>query len=392
METVLSLASVQALFSTLGLGNVRLVGGCVRDGVLGLPIYDLDACTLFTPTDVMARVAKDPNFTVYPTGIDHGTLTLVHGETRQSIEVTTLRADTVTFGRHAQVRFGTSWEEDAARRDFTFNALMLDADGRIYDFFDGQSDLRKGQVRFIGPPEDRLAEDWLRSLRYFRFWARFGQVPPTAQEQAALCLASQHLTHLSAERIWSELKKIVAAPGAATALSFFETLGFSHALGLDLRGLDRRGFDVRSPDLGDSDLRDLDLRSVNFQGLDPPAAWAGLLGQDNTDFLQRMRASKAEQVRFATVQNALFSNESLFAKRVRYGDAAAQAAEILLGRSGHLSPLPKFPVRARDLLNLGYVQGPEIGHMLMTIKERWISAKGQLSAAALLADLTKSKT
>jgi poly(A) polymerase len=181
------------------LGDARIVGGAVRDNLLGVPVHDIDIATSRTPDEVMAM----PLHTI-PTGIDHGTITVIYKD--NPYEVTTLREDIETDGRFAVVRFGKSYEKDAARRDFTMNALSMDAKGVVYDYFNGIEDAKAGRVRFIGDAKARIKEDYLRILRFFRFTSRFGTKPDA--DGLAACLALQAgLDGLSRERVRDELMK-----------------------------------------------------------------------------------------------------------------------------------------------------------------------------------------
>lgn len=188
--------------------DIRFVGGCVRDALLGIANSktDVDMATPATP-DAITAILEKAGIKAVPTGIDHGTITAVYGGVK--VEITTLRRDIETNGRHAVVRFGTSWEDDAARRDFTLNALYADADGTLHDYNGGIADARAGRVRFIGIPAARIEEDYLRILRFFRFTARFA-VLLDAEGLAACTAARAGLAHLSAERVRDELWKILA--------------------------------------------------------------------------------------------------------------------------------------------------------------------------------------
>lgn len=367
MSALLSLTSVQDLFALIGHDRLRLVGGCVRDTLIGVAPSDLDACTPLKPEQTLALIEGSTAFSAYATGLQHGTITAVHLPSATSIEVTTLREDVATDGRHATVAFTNSWAADAARRDFTFNALSLDYDGKVHDYFGGRADLAAGQVRFIGDPKARLDEDWLRALRYFRFWGRFGAALPTQGERAALIHAATHLGRLSVERIWVELKRLVQTPKAHAALNLFQDLGYDKALGLH-------------------------LRRAAFEGLDPVAAWAGLLSTESADVLARFKASRAEQAYFAAVQSALGSAASRFERQVRFGHGATVAAEHLRGQPTDFAPPPDFPVRAQDLIDLGHVPGPAMGQTLRQLQDHWIAGAGQAGAEDLLAWLTKSQT
>lgn len=206
-------AIVRAL--TAGGAEIRYVGGCVRDTLLHRPIQDIDIATQETPNVVIQRL-EDAGLKAVPTGIKHGTVTaIVDG---LSVEVTTLRRDVKTDGRHAEVAFTTDFREDAARRDFTINALSATPDGAVYDYFDGLSDLAARFVRFVGRPHERIQEDYLRILRFFRFHAHYGGGAPDAEALAACRANADGLDQLSGERVRDELLKILAAPSPANIL------------------------------------------------------------------------------------------------------------------------------------------------------------------------------
>ncbi|CAA7617676.1 Poly(A) polymerase I [Magnetospirillum sp. UT-4] len=195
--------------------EVRFVGGCVRDAVLHRPIKDIDIATHDQPDKVMALLAR-AGIHVIPTGIAHGTVTAVIGKAH--FEITTLREDVETYGRHALVAFTDDWAADAARRDFTMNAMFADAQGRVYDPFDGLADLGRGHVRFVGDPQRRIEEDVLRLLRYFRFYAHYGRPPMNAQALWACRRMAPELVRLSGERVAGELVKLLLAPDPASVL------------------------------------------------------------------------------------------------------------------------------------------------------------------------------
>ena len=222
-------APTRALLAALGAGGapVRFVGGCVRDAILGLRPADIDIATPESPDQVIRRLEK-AKLKAVPTGLEHGTVTAVVPPA--TFQVTTLRRDVATDGRHATVAFGTDWAEDAARRDFTINALYADAEGRLYDFTDGRADLAAGLVRFIGDPAQRVAEDYLRVLRFFRFHARFGNGAPDAAAIAACSAAADRLDRLSGERVRDELLKILILPNAADALALMQQSGVLTAI------------------------------------------------------------------------------------------------------------------------------------------------------------------
>ncbi len=207
----------QAVFDALqGHGiETRAVGGAVRNTLLGLAVTEIDLATTAVPEEVMALAAK-AGLKAVPTGIDHGTVTLVASGV--PFEVTTLRRDVETFGRHARIAYTKDWKEDARRRDFTLNALYADRDGQVFDPLGGYADLRAGQVRFIGDAEERIKEDYLRILRFFRVHAYYGKGPLDPAGLAAAVRLRGGLDQLSAERVGAELRRILIAPQAAGAV------------------------------------------------------------------------------------------------------------------------------------------------------------------------------
>ncbi|TDG04026.1 CCA tRNA nucleotidyltransferase, partial [Paracraurococcus ruber] len=204
------------------LPGARAVGGAVRDALAGRPVQDVDVAAPLPP-DAIAAALRAAGLKVFETGLAHGTVTAVLDH--EPVEVTSLRRDVVTDGRHAEVAWTTDWREDAARRDFTINALSLTADGDLFDYFGGRADLAAGRVRFVGDPATRLAEDYLRALRFFRFQARYGRGAPDAAALAAIRAAVPGLARLSAERVWMELKRLLAAPDPRDALGLMAATG-----------------------------------------------------------------------------------------------------------------------------------------------------------------------
>ncbi len=207
----------KAVFAALGRdgAETRAVGGAVRNALLGLPVTEIDLATTALPEQVLELAGK-AGMKAVPTGIDHGTITVIAGKT--PFEVTTLRRDVETFGRHARIAYTTSWEEDAKRRDFTLNALYAGEDGTLFDPLGGFADLVAGRVRFIGEAEDRIKEDYLRILRFFRFHAYYGKGDMDEAGLHASVKLRAGLAKLSAERIGGELKRLLVAPRASLAV------------------------------------------------------------------------------------------------------------------------------------------------------------------------------
>ncbi len=221
---------------TTGGAEARFVGGCVRDTLLGRPVKDIDIATHLNPHEVMELLGA-AEIHVIPTGIDHGTVTAVIG--KEHFEITTLRRDVETFGRRARVAFTDDWAVDAARRDFTMNALFLDPDGTLYDPFGGIKDLKRGRVRFVGDARERITEDVLRLLRFFRFFAHYDKGRPDRKALAACRDLASELPSLSGERIGAEILRLLEAPDPATTLELMAAKGILGHILPDARAFGR---------------------------------------------------------------------------------------------------------------------------------------------------------
>jgi poly(A) polymerase len=229
-------------------GEARVVGGAVRNSLMGLPVSDMDIATTLLPEAVQAR-AEAAGIKCVPTGIKHGTVTLVVDG--HPYEVTTLRRDVETDGRHAQVAFTDDWRADAERRDLTINALYADKTGFVHDYVGGVEDIGKQNIRFIGVAADRIAEDYLRILRFFRFFAHYGRGRPDAEGIKASAAAKAKIKSLSAERIWAEMKKLLSAKDPFRALLWMRTAG---VLGIVLPETEKWGIDF-TPGLVEAEER-----------------------------------------------------------------------------------------------------------------------------------------
>ena len=383
-------APTRSLLAALGAGgaSVRFVGGCVRDALLGLRPADIDIATPETPDQVIRRLEK-ARLKAVLTGIEHGTVTAVVPPA--TFQITTLRRDVATDGRHATVAFGTDWAEDAARRDFTINALYADAGGQLFDFTGGRADLAAGLVRFIGDPAQRVAEDYLRVLRFFRFHARFGKGAPDAASLAACADSVGGLERLSGERIRDELLKILILPNAAEALALMQQSGVLGAI-LPQARLDAAAF---------SRLVRLQLAVAAAGGADPDL-WPrlALLLEGNTDadaVADRLKLSNAQRMRLAGLLSLpafdvrMLQDDSVFRLALyrlgaeRYRDAlllatARQAAEAeetkAVARAVATASWrrPVFPLRGADILAAGFAPGPTVSALLNEIESWWAEA------------------
>lgn len=351
-------------------GAVRLVGGAVRDGLLGLDVADIDLATRHLPEEVMRRLGE-AGIKVVPTGIDHGTVTAVIDH--RPVEITTLRQDVSTDGRRATISYTGDWRADAARRDFTINALYAEpGSGIIHDYFGGLDDLAARRVRFIGEPEQRIAEDHLRILRYFRFLARFGTLPPDSDAYAACIARANSLMALSRERIADELLKLLALPDPSEAVALMISGGILAPVipEIDDAGLAR----LRSLIAREAEA-DLDRSSalIRLAALLPPDAGTG------EKVAARLKLSNKARKRIAAAlaqsEPGMDGRELAFREGRETAidrlllDAATPATDI---RQISEWTVPHFPIGGRDLLAMGVSAGPDVARLLARIRDGWI--------------------
>jgi len=364
-------------------GETRAVGGAVRDALLGRPVTDVDFATTILPEKVMAR-ARAAGLKAVPTGLEHGTVTLVADGT--PFEVTTLRRDVETFGRHATVTFTKDWAEDAKRRDLTLNALYAGPDGTLFDPLGGYPDLLAGKVRFIGDADARIKEDYLRILRFFRFNASYGKGAFDPDGLSACVRQRAGLRQLSAERIASELKRLLVAPRAIEAVWVM----FDHGLICDILGSVPRL--VRFARIIDIETALETPLSRDRGAIVRLAALSVFVAEDAKRLGARFRLSNAEQAILA-LGGAPFCEglpDEQAARRLLYQLGPERyAARVLLawaeGRPPARSPdwqgaaalpahwrAPSFPLRGPDIMALGDFSGPAIGAMLRKVEQHWI--------------------
>ena len=349
-------------------GLTRYVGGAVRDQLLKLPVSDFDLATRLRPDEVVERL-EAAKIKAVPTGIDHGTITAVSDG--QPVEVTTLRRDVSTDGRRATVAFTDDWKEDAARRDFTINALMADpATGELFDYFGGLADIEARRVRFIGDPLQRIAEDHLRILRFFRFHARFGAGEPDGAGLDACSARANDLMALSRERIADELLKLlaVADPSPTVALMLARDILKPVIPEIEAGAL--------------ASLRDL-VAAERDSGLDPEALrrLAALLPADPDvadDVGARLRLSNKARKRLACAASRDAGAEPR-QLAYRLGPQCAADRLLLAGRPADAAAIagwspPRLPIAGGTLIKRGVRQGPEVARALKLIEERWVEA------------------
>ena len=359
-------------------GTTRLVGGAVRDALLALPVTDVDLATALSPQEVTQRL-EAAGVQVVPTGIAHGTVTAVTPDL--IMEVTTLRRDVSTDGRRATVKYTADWREDAARRDFTINALYARLpDGEIDDWFGGLDDLEAGRVRFIGEPLQRIAEDHLRILRFFRFHSRFGRGEPDAAGLAACAARANDLMALSRERIREELFRILVLPRAA------ETIGLMLSLGV-LKPVLPEIVEERV-----ANLAALAAREAAW-GAEPDAVrrFAALLPQRaglGTAFGARLRLSRRDTARLDSLglPDPALPGDAYSAAYFS-GVETARDRLLLLGDEGHAAwtalegwERPAMPVSGKDIIARGVTPGPEVSRRLQRFERDWVASGCPLDA------------
>jgi poly(A) polymerase len=373
--------------------EARVVGGSVRNALLKLPPGDMDIATTALPEEVMRR-AKSAGIKCVPTGVDHGTVTLVIDG--HPYEVTTLREDTETFGRKAKVAFGRDWVRDAERRDFTMNGLSVDAVGVVHDYVGGLADVAARRVRFIGDPDQRIAEDFLRILRFFRIHAAFGAVLPDRDGYLACIRGRGGLAGLSAERVRMEMLKLLVAGGAAAAALAMADAGLLQSL---------TGGVVYTGPLSAM------IAIEQALGLSPDAsrrlaALTVAVTEDAKRVAARLRLSNAEAKALDSMGHRWWrfaARDRANARRLlyrlgpeRYHDRvllawARSGGDVGSARWRELAELPqrwtapKFPLRAADFIARGLAEGPALGHVLTLAEDAWLAADFPLEEAALAA-------
>lgn len=355
-------ADLAALIKALGPGQARYVGGAVRDTLLGLAVKDIDLATPLEPAEVTRRL-KGQGITVVPTGFDHGTVTAVLKN--GPVEITTLRHDVSTDGRRATVAFARDWQDDAARRDFTINALYADPETlEIYDYFGGLDDLAAHRLRFIGDARQRIREDHLRILRYFRFQARFGSQPPDKEAEESCSELAATLKGLSRERIGMEMMNLLGLPNPAPTIARMDQLGV---------------LPVVLPEAQVPVLEAL-VQHEQMENAPPDALrrLAALLPASvpmAEQVASRFRLSGVQKKRLALAAGR--DSEQLDARGLAYRLGRDAALDRLLLAGASTAPLhdweiPVLPLKGGDIVACGVKAGPEVARILRAVEARWI--------------------
>ena len=430
------------------LPQARVIGGAVRDALAGHPIADVDLATPLPPADVMAALQR-AGIRAVPTGLAHGTVTAMLGTAvpgtagrattplgratgaTPSVEITTLRRDVATDGRHAIVAFTDDWREDAARRDFTINAISMTPTGAVYDYFGGIADLHAGVLRFVGDPAHRIAEDYLRLLRYFRFFARYAARPPEPSVRTALQAGIPGLATLSAERVWNELRRILAAADPRAAVRLMADLGVLAAVipeGTDPAALEQL-IEAEAPPATRVDplLRLAALLTGDVERVADRLRWSAAERQrlmemrttplarpdDGDDTLRRLLADHDRRALIDRTWLELAGPGPAEPIRLGYHPAgqaptgpppATTAADNPTGaKTGTTDarwtalrtrlaslPQPVFPLEGRDVLALGVSPGPQVGALLRATRAWWLAGGCVAGLEACRAELARA--
>lgn len=392
-EAWLKDAALRRVFKALAAagGEARVAGGAVRNALMGEAVNDVDIATTLTPEQVIGA-GETARLGVHPTGMDHGTVTLVSGGT--PFEVTTLRVDVETFGRKARVAFTDDWAADALRRDFTMNALYCSSDGKIYDPTKGYADILRKRVKFVGSPAERIREDALRILRFFRFHARYGEGAPDREGLAACVRHRIKLKTLSSERIRQELFKLLEAKRAADTIKLMaarNVLKVLFAPAIDLKPLARMA------------------RIDEALGLKPDALLRlVLVAKDALTLRERLRLTNTETRRLEAIAHHAGATPKLRERERRVvlyhlgQDAWRDTIRLTWAKSkdpvtskkwkdllafADQWPIPRFPLTGRDLLAHGFKPGPALGRELGRLEDWWIASDFAADKESLLRKL-----
>ncbi len=395
----LSMKPTKRVFAVLGEDHARFVGGCVRNALLGAPVADYDIATKHEPKQVINRL-KEANIAVHETGMSHGTITAVADDV--VFEITSLRRDVSTDGRHATVEFTKDWAEDAKRRDFTMNALYCDVHGEVFDpTCQGVDDIKKKRIRFVGTAKGRIEEDYLRILRFFRFHAWYADNAVMDKEALTACRELKRgMKQLSAERVWAELKKLLSAPRPHRTVNVMLINGV---------------LEILLPEASNSEGLQLFTELEREMGL-PPDPYLRLMSMAARDefavagLARRLKMSNKEKSRlltWASDRSALTPGLVDKNLKIEIYKAGRQTAmdRAVLRAAGASDPIlrnewlniyktardwdwPVFPLTGKDLIEAGTDSGPKLGKALAALEALWIRSGFNANKQALLAALT----
>lgn len=355
--------------------DLRLVGGVVRDTLAGIPSKDVDLCTDATP-EQQIQIYEDNGHRFIPTGLQHGTVTVVlAGEPH---EITSLRVDVSTDGRHAEVAFTSDWHTDLQRRDLTINAMAMTFDGEIIDPFGGRADLADGIVRFVGDAEQRICEDYLRILRFFRFHGRFGKSAPGSGQWVAIRKNAAGLKQISRERVWSEMQRIVVQDNGPALLSMMEVVGVNEHI-----------------DLPRSNQQGRACREIHDWCRSPEllmAAWCDWNEARLITLSENWKWSRAERDHAEWIYTNAFTGQDL--RRLIAIDGVPREWVLELAKLEQRDEMSQFvaehwhfepfPVSGHDLMKIGFKPGKVMGQVLRHLKEEWARSDYTITKRDLL--------
>jgi len=351
-------------------GEARFVGGCVLDSLVNRKTFDIDIAVNLEPKEVIKRLEKN-KIKAIPTGIDHGTVTaVVNGH---AFEITTLREDVETFGRHATVKFTKDWEVDAKRRDFTINTLSANIDGEVFDYCGGIEDLRLGRVRFVGNAEDRVKEDYLRILRFFRFYAFFGQGEADSEALQACKTHAEQLKTISAERIGNEILKTLESNNIVKVWKLLSDCGVLQVVLPEARNIEA--------------LERLVELEEKFENKTSVARRLAVLLSDDKTVAEKLKLSNNQAKEISLLREDFLLRDIKDIHLVVYKEGNDVARSVLLmdaannGESKNLRELydaatsfraPRLPVTGDDVIEAGITEGIRIGNILRSVEAWWI--------------------
>ncbi len=374
MQIPEGLRAIRNIYADAGY-ELWLVGGCVRDHIAGNSAKDIDLATSATPEEQI-RLCNEAELSWHATGLQHGTLTVLCGN--EPYEITTFRTDVETDGRHAVVEYTRDLIIDLARRDLTINAIAMSFNGEIVDPFSGQDDIKEGRVRFVGEASDRIREDYLRIMRWFRFLGRYGSdLDRDTSDAIAVRANAEGLKQISVERIWSEMQRILAGPRPAGILEMMNDLDVLEALDLPAGNLDAVAEARRYTD-------------------DPALLLAAWLNEDAPATIGKWKASNSERAAVAFIVNRMKTDYSLEAAKLdMVNEVNLQWVDFVLRLQGNNAAIRElsfwevlaFPIAGRDLFDAGMSQGREMGEKLKEMRALWIRSDYKMSKAELLDNL-----
>jgi len=345
--------------------EIRIVGGAVRDVALGKVPKDIDLATDATPQE-MQKMFDRAMIKHIPTGIEHGTITAVIND--EPYEITTLRADKETDGRHAEVEFVKSWEEDAKRRDLTYNAMSMDLKGEIHDYFGGMDDLQDKVSKFVGNPIDRIQEDYLRILRYFRFQGRLETPTWDKETLEAVSSNAKGLAQISVERVWMEVGKILSGQNVASIIEYMTKTGVSKAIGLTTNDLNKL-VDNGNPVVALAQLGNSADTAKRWNMSKPEIVLLDFLSQNKNNVLDQKKI------------------EDMIADGIDKEKIVALAelqGQKKMASHAMVTSVPDFPVTGADLIAMGVKPGPDMGKQLNTLKQQWKASNFKATKDELL--------